>query len=66
MVRRKPVPENDKVQHRREIATFSAAVADDEAQFVAFSYRQWLERWSDSGMHNVRAHAQAVMTRYAP
>ncbi|MCY4191014.1 MAG: hypothetical protein OXD42_06795 [Rhodospirillaceae bacterium] len=60
------MPENDKVQQRREIATFSAAVADNEVQFVACSYREWLERWSDSGMYNVRAHAQAVIARYAP
>ncbi|MCY4327016.1 MAG: hypothetical protein OXC53_05460 [Rhodobacteraceae bacterium] len=60
------MPENDKVQQRREITTFSAAVADDEVQFVACLYREWLERWSGSGMHNVRAHAQAVMARDAP
>ena len=36
-------------RHREEIATFTAAVADDEVAFASASYREWMDGWDDQG-----------------
>lgn len=55
-----------KAQHRREIAEFAAAVANDEVAFVSCSYRQLLESWQRSGDPEIAAHANRVIERFAP
>ncbi|MEG3155143.1 hypothetical protein [Sphingomonas sp. RB1R13] len=41
------IPSDAHVRHRDEIARFAAAVAGDEVEFVAASYREWLNHWPE-------------------
>ena len=61
-----PVSEDEKVRHRQEIQDFASRVEGDEVTFVSCSYRELLSVWQESGTPDVRAHAEAVIRRYAP
>ena len=61
-----PVSEDDKAQHRREIQDFVKRVEGDEVKFVSCSYRELLTAWQEIGTPKVRAHAEAVIERFAP
>lgn len=61
-----PVDPNAKAQHRREIAEFAAAVADDEVAFVSRDYRQLLAGWQQNDDPEIAAHAARVIERFAP
>ena len=61
-----PVGEEAHGRHRRELERFAAAVADDEVAFVSCSWRSLLETWTRHKNGGVRAHAAAVVTRFAP
>lgn len=41
------IPSDARARHRDEIAGFAAAVAGDEVEFVAASYREWLNHWPE-------------------
>lgn len=60
------VEEDRKAQHRQELEAFATAVAGDEVSFVACPYRTLLRSWTGSENPEIRAHAQAVIERYAP
>ncbi len=49
-----------KVQHRKEIETLGAAVADDKVRFVSCPWPRLLDAWADQPADRIRAHAQAV------
>ena len=61
-----PVDEGAKARHRVEIDRFAAAVADDEVTFVSCSWRRLLETWARHEDDRIRAHADAVVARFAP
>jgi len=60
------VPKEDIKTHRADIERFSTAVAGDEVLFHACSYRELLSTWIASPNDDVRAHAAAIATRFAP
>ena len=62
----KAVDEPAKARHRDEIETFSAVVADDEVRFVPCPWRRLLGAWADQPDSRIRAHAEAVATRFSP
>ena len=62
----KPVGEDIKARHRREIADFARTVEGDEVKFVSCSYRELLTAWQEGGTPEIRAHAEAVIRRFAP
>lgn len=62
----KPVDARAKARHREEIEQFKAAVADDEVVFVSCSYRRLLDAWKYHEDGCIRAHADAVGTRFSP
>lgn len=59
------VPDEERAMHRSEIARFAAAVAGDEVDFAACTYRNLLDGWRAGGDATVRAHAEVVRARYA-
>ena len=61
-----PIAPDAKAQHRREIAEFAAAVANDEVAFVSCTYRQLLAHWQQNDDPEIAAHAARVMERFAP
>ena len=61
-----PVDAAEKAAHRDEIARFADAVAGDEVAFAACSYRRLLDGWSRHRDPAVRAHAEAVRSRFSP
>lgn len=61
-----PVDDAEKAAHRDEIARFADAVAGDEVTFAACSYRRLLADWSRHRDPAVRAHAEAVRSRFSP
>ena len=63
---RKPVEEQDKARHREEIEQFTRATQKDEVQFMACPYRVMLKDWSHNANPEIRAHAAAVLERFAP
>lgn len=60
----KPVDDAKKAAHRNEIARFAKAVEGDEVAFSACSYGRLLADWSRDSV--VRAHAEAVRSRFSP
>ena len=60
------VTNNEKQEHRDEIARFAEDVAGDEVTFLACSYRRILEIWLDESDQGIRTHAEAVIERYSP
>ena len=52
--------------HRDEIARFARLVEGDEVVFVSCPYRRLLEAWRHDHGQEIRAHAEAVMARFAP
>lgn len=50
--------------HRREIATFAAAVAGNEVEFRACSYTEVLSVWSADTRGDIRAHALNISGRF--
>jgi hypothetical protein len=52
--------------HRAEIAQFAEIVQNNEVAFVSASYRDLLAGWCASLDSGIRAHAQAVITRFNP
>ena len=60
------VDERAKARHRREIEKFSAAVVDDEVNFVSCPWRKLLDTWTQQPDGRIRAHAQAVTARFSP
>ncbi len=62
----KPVEEKDKIMHRAEIERFASEVARDEVQFIACSYTDVLRCWKEGKDSRIRAHAEAVIERFAP
>ena len=61
-----PVGDAEKTAHKAEIARFAAEAAGDEVAFAACSYRRLLDGWSRYGDPAVRAHAEAVRSRFSP
>ena len=61
-----PVDDTEKAAHKAEIARFADAVEGDEVAFAACSYRQLLADWSRHRDPAVRAHAEAVRSRFSP
>ena len=55
-----------KARHREEAAAFAREVEGDEAEFVSRARRALLADWRKRGKPAVRAHAEAVIERYAP
>lgn len=62
----KPVDERAKTRHREEIERFAEAVAGDEVVFLSCPYKHLLKAWLDSEDRSVRAHGNAVATRFSP
>lgn len=62
----KAVDDEAKARHREEIQEFSAAVADDEVNFVSCAWRDLLDAWVSQDNSRTRAHAQAVRDRFSP
>lgn len=62
----RPVEEDQKAQHRREINAFAAAVAGDEVSFVACSYTTLFLIWASSENPRIQAHAHRAIERYVP
>ncbi len=61
-----PVDEEAKGRHREEIGHFTARVDGDEVRFVSCSYRRLLGTWAEHEDGRIRAHADAVATRFSP
>jgi hypothetical protein len=59
------IRDDERRQHRAEIDRFAQAVAGAEVGFHAISYREWLATWPTS-LHDMAAHARAVIERFAP
>ena len=55
-----------KAGHRDEIARFARLVEGDEVVFVSCPYQRLLEAWRHDHGQEIRAHAAAVMARFAP
>ena len=62
----KPVDEQAKALHRREITHFAQSVKGDEVRFVACSYRDLLATWQQNENPEIRQHAKAVIRRFSP
>lgn len=62
----RPIAQRDRERHAEEIRQFAAAVAGNEVRFVACSYRQLLDAWSNCGDDCIRTHAAAVARRFSP
>ena len=62
----KPVEDEAKTAHREEIKHFAQSVEGDEVRFVACSYRELLAAWERSENPEIREHARAVVSRFAP
>lgn len=62
----KPVDDEAKALHREEIAHFAESVEGDEVRFVACSYRELLATWERNENAEIREHARAVVSRFAP
>lgn len=60
------VLQEDRMQHRAEIESFSRQVADDEVSFRCCSYVELLASWRASPDERIRAHAFAVAGRFLP
>ncbi len=60
------VDEQEKIDHRQEIARFAQTVVSDEVRFVACSYRKLLTVWQRSENPGVRSHAEAVDLCFQP
>ena len=58
------VPDNAKVRHREEIASFANHVGGDEVAFSACSYRQLLNAWRRGPDREIARHAAAVIDRF--
>ena len=62
-----PINEDAKAKHRQEIQDFAQTVEGDETLFIPCSYQYLARNWlSDHSPPDVRAHAQAVIQRFAP
>ena len=61
-----PIGNDEKHQHRQEIARFAREVAGDEVVFASCSYRRLLEDWARHKDGRIRAHAAAVTRRFSP
>jgi hypothetical protein len=59
----KPVPASAFAAHRIEVERFAAEVGGAEVEFVASSYREWLNGWA-VGSSAVAAHAEAVIAEF--
>ena len=62
----KPVDEEAKARHRKEIERFARAVVGDEVKFVASTYRELLAGWKQDESPEIRAHADALTQRFSP
>ena len=62
----RPVDERAKARHREEIQRFAATVAGDETLFLPCPYRRLIDAWTDSKNGDIRAHADAVDSRFSP
>lgn len=62
----RPVSDSEKAKHRQEIERFAKDVAGDDVAFVSCSYRRLLEDWARHENRGIRAHADAVVRRFAP
>jgi hypothetical protein len=60
------IPPDAHVAHRSEVARFKAAVAGDEVDFRAFSYRELLAGWVAAGSLEDIEHAGAVIRLFGP
>jgi len=60
-----PIAEESKLKHRAEIAHFSQATKGAEVEFVAISYREWLESWPNSDLR-LASHRLAILERFEP
>ena len=61
-----PIGEEVKARHRQAIRDFARRVDGDEVTFVSCSYHELLSGWQESEMPKIRAHAEAVIQRFAP
>ncbi len=59
-----PIPLEDRVQHRAEVAKFSNMVTGDEVSFRPCTYPKMLATWAASPNKLISAHAAALMTRF--
>jgi hypothetical protein len=55
-----PINREAAARHRQELSFFSAAVRDDEVQFVSMTYQDLFASWLTEGASAVQEHAQAV------
>ncbi len=60
----RPLDTRSVANHRREIATFAAAVAGNEVEFCACSYAEILSVWSADTRDDIRAHAVNISGRF--
>lgn len=61
-----PVDRAAIVRHRQEITRFANTVGGDEVIFVSCPYRRLLDMWRDHEDDSIRAHADAVASRFSP
>lgn len=61
-----PVDKKAIADHRKEIDDFANDVEGDEVQFMACTYQTMLAGWSKHDDPRIRAHARAVIARFAP
>ena len=62
----RPVRDEERARHWKEITDFAGAVSGDEVGFVSCSYQTLLDGWMRSGDIGIREHARAVQSHYAP
>ncbi len=63
---RQPITKKEIAAHEQEIDHFQSSVAGDEVQFIACPYRVMLTDWKKNKEPGIRAHAAAVIERFAP
>ncbi len=63
---RQPITKQEIAAHQQEIDHFQSSVAGDEVQFLACPYRVMLTDWEKNKNPEIRAHATAVIERFAP
>jgi hypothetical protein len=59
-----PIPTDEIMSHRSEVARFAAAVGGAQVSFAALTYAELLETWRASQYARLRDHARAFLARF--
>ena len=58
------IPEKDRLEHAGEIFRFAQLVEGAEVKFMAFTYRELLGTFEQSGFAELIQHAQSVREQF--